>query len=145
MCMLRDLGYDPTSVCLVLKTRRAARAITRRYNELLNPYGIQSTQASLLFAIERGGFKSISDLAEWLCIERSALTRNLSLLRKRGLISSDEAKQGKAHKVHLSGEGQELLKVISPLWVIAQDAVLEELGDKNWDKLQEALTAIGNL
>ncbi|MGH1352491.1 MAG: MarR family winged helix-turn-helix transcriptional regulator [Methyloligellaceae bacterium] len=143
--MLRDLGYDPTSVCLVLKTRRAARAITRRYNALLNPYGIQSIQASLLFAIDRGGFKSISEMADWLSIERSALTRNISLLRERGLICSDENKQGKAQKVILSADGRKLIETISPLWLQAQDAVREEVGEESWDKIQNALAAIGGL
>ncbi len=143
--MLRDLDYDPTSVCLVLKTRQAARTITRRYNELLVPYGIQSTQASLLFVVARGGFDSISELAELLSFERSALTLNISLLRGRGLILSDDPRQGKAQKVQLSEDGLKLLQAISPLWVKAQDTVRIELGDEGWKRAQEALAALGEL
>ncbi len=136
---------DPTQECLVLKTRRAARAITRRYSALLKPYGINSMQASVLFAILRGGFSSISELAEFMAIERSALTRNIALLKEKGLISSEGARQGKAQKVQLSEEGLRLTGLISPLWEKAQDEVREETGQKAWDEIQRSLTVIGKL
>lgn len=139
------LDGDPTRECLVLKTRRAARAITRRYNALLRPFGIQSTQASILFAILRGGFSSISELAEMMAIERSALTRTLALLKDMGLIFADGAKQGKAQKVQLSEEGQLLTERISPLWRQAQDEVRDEVGQEAWDNIQHALGVIGDL
>ena len=139
------LPINPLNICLVLKTRRAARAITKRYNVLLAPYDIQSTQASLLLAISQGNFSSISDLAEVMATERSALTRNIQLLRQRGLIASEGAKQGKAQKVELSEEGLAFVKIITPLWFQAQEGVLEELGQKDWDKVQDALAVLGKL
>lgn len=130
--------------CLVLKTRRAARAITRRYNALLRPHGLQSTQASLLFAISRGGFESIRELAELLAMERSALTRNLRLLHDAGLITSDQRGQGRAQRVRLSAAGDALLTSVLPLWFEAQDAMRAELGDDEWVRAQRALTLIGD-
>ena len=50
--------------CLMVKSRRAARSITRRYNKLARTYDLQATQIGLLFAISAGGFDSISELAE---------------------------------------------------------------------------------
>lgn len=140
-----DLPPNMTDQCMVLKTRKAARAITRRYNVLLKPHGIQSTQASLLYAIAGGGFESISGLAEMMAIERSALTRNLKLLRDAGYINSDHKKRGRAQKVALTDEGEALLKIGIPLWVEAQNTLRAELGEKKWADVQAALTTIGML
>lgn len=141
-----EIGSDsPIDVCLVLKTRRAARAITRRYNTLLKPLGLQCTQASLLFAIARGGFLSIKDLAEQLAIERSAMTRNLRLLQKAGLVNSDEQGQGRAQRVQLTQAGRAMVKTCLPLWHMAQNAVRRELGESQWSDTQNTLTRLGAL
>eukprot|EP00435_Cladocopium_sp_Y103_P078410 s1_g2149.t1 len=134
-----------TDQCMVLKTRRAARAVTRRYNELLKPFGIQSTQASLLSIIYGGGFDSISDLAEKMAIERSALTRNLKVLRDQGYITSDAEGRGRAQKVTLTRAGQRSVEKVAPLWIKAQDELRAELGEREWKKIQAALSTLANV
>lgn len=131
--------------CMVLKARRAARAITRRYNARLRPYGLQSTQAALLFAIARGGFDSISDLAERMAIERSALTRNLRLLREAGLVSTDRSGRGRPQKVTLTDAGDRMLQTLLPLWAEAQEGLRAELGEAEWSRAQATLAVIGDL
>ena len=134
-----------TDQCMVLKTRRAARAVTRRYNELLKPLGIQSTQASLLSSIYAGGFDSISDLADKMAIERSALTRNLKVLRDRGYITSDAEGRGRAQKVKLTKAGQNSVEKVAPLWIKAQDELRAELGTREWSKIQAALSTLASV
>lgn len=134
-----------TDQCMVLKTRRAARAVTRRYNELLKPLGIQSTQASLLSCIYAGGFDSISDLAEKMAIERSALTRNLKVLRDQGYITSDAKGRGRAQKVKLTKAGQNSVEKVGPLWVAAQNELRAELGDREWNRVQAALSTLADI
>lgn len=136
---------DMIEQCMVLKTRRAARAITRRYNALLKPLGIQSTQAYLLSSIYSGGFESISELAEQLAVERSALTRNLKVLREAGYITSDNEGRGRAHKVILTKSGKKTVARVAPLWVKAQKNLQKEIGEKEWDRVQSALTIVGAL
>jgi DNA-binding MarR family transcriptional regulator len=132
-----------TDQCMVVKTRRAARAVTRRYNALLRPLGIQSTQASLLYAIWRGGFGSVSELADRLGVERSALTRNLQLLRAEGLVEPDQEGRGRAQRFSLTDKGQEVLKAGVPLWIKAQKDLRAELGEKTWADAQAALARVG--
>ncbi len=136
---------DMTDHCMVLKTRRAARAVTRRYNTLLKPLGLKSTQAYLLSVIHAGNFESISDLAEHLVIERSALTRNLKVLRDAGLITSDNEGRGRAQKVVLTKAGKKIVENVAPLWIKAQNDLRDELGEREWNRVQAALTAVGDL
>lgn len=144
-CPPSVLPEGMADVCMVLKTRRAARAVTRRYNALLKPFGLQSTQVSLLAAIAKGGFDSVSDLAESMALERSAMLRNLKPLEQAGLIACPQGGQGRAQKFALTRKGEALIVKLVPLWHKAQDDLREALGDKAWRAAQQGLAALGSL
>ncbi|UUX49049.1 MarR family winged helix-turn-helix transcriptional regulator [Nisaea acidiphila] len=137
-------GYMSAN-CLVLKTRRAARSITRRYNRLDLPLDLSAPQILLLFSISGGGFESVSALAERTAIERSALTRNLKVLRKKGLISSEAEGRGRAQRVELTPEGAKCVADFIPIWFEAHDRIKEDLGEEKWNKVQEALQILSDL
>ncbi|WP_374299197.1 MarR family winged helix-turn-helix transcriptional regulator [Ferrovibrio sp.] len=144
-CPPSVLPEGMADVCMVLKTRRAARAVTRRYNALLKPFGLQSTQVSLLAAIAKGGFESVSDLAETMALERSAMLRNLKPLEQAGLIACPQGGQGRAQKFALTRKGEALIVKLVPLWHKAQDDLRKALGDKAWRAAQQGLAALGAL
>ena len=98
----------------------AARAVTRRYDGLLRPYGVTSAQFSLLGGIKRGEGQSVSDLAERNGIDRTSLTRNLDRLERMGLITSAPAAKGNARVCDLTADGEALVAKLVPLWVKAQ-------------------------
>jgi DNA-binding MarR family transcriptional regulator len=108
------------STCLVFNTRMAARAVTRRYDGLLRPYGVTSAQFSLLGGIKRGEGQSVSELAERNGIDRTSLTRNLDRLERMGLITSAPAAKGNARVCDLTADGEALVAKLVPLWVEAQ-------------------------
>ncbi len=144
-CPPSVLPEGMADVCMVLKTRRAARAVTRRYNALLKPFGLQSTQVSLLAAIAKGGFDSVCDLAETMALERSAMLRNLKPLEQAGLIACPQGGQGRAQKFALTRKGEALIVKLVPLWHKAQDDLRKALGDKAWRAAQQGLAALGAL
>jgi DNA-binding MarR family transcriptional regulator len=108
------------STCLVFNTRMAARAVTRRYDGLLRPYGVTSAQFSLMGGIKRGEGQSVSELAERNGIDRTSLTRNLDRLERMGLIISAPAAKGNARVCDLTADGAALVAKLVPLWVEAQ-------------------------
>lgn len=128
-----------TTYCLMVNSRRAARSITRRYNKLAQKHDLQATQLGLLFSIAGGGFSSISELAERTATERSAMTRNLQALRKKGLIQPENEGRGRSQKVSLTEEGERRVEEFIPIWFEAHDKVREELGEEKWNQVQEAL------
>ena len=115
------------TTCLVFNTRMAARAVTRRYDGLLRPYGVTSAQFSLLGGLKHGEGQTVSEIAERNGIDRTSLTRNLDRLEKMGLIVSRPAKKGNARMCELTGEGQVLVEELVPLWVKAQGEMRELL------------------
>lgn len=143
--MYEDMPKDMTEVCMVGKTRRAARAVTRRYNRLLEPFGLKTTQASLIFVIRWSQHDSISEMAAQLGIERSALTRNLKILRDMGLVTRNSEGRGKAQRPELTEEGLKMLKTVIPLWQKAQNDLKEELGEDSWNEIQRSLSRMGKV
>ena len=54
---------DDFSLCMVSNTRMAARAITRRYDGYLRPYGLSATQFSLLGGVSEMAGATVSEIA----------------------------------------------------------------------------------
>ena len=66
--------------------RRAARALSRTYDQALAGVGLKNTQFSVLYALSRTGPAPIGTLAEALVMERTTLTRNLRPLEREGWV-----------------------------------------------------------
>src|SRR5438067_12047807 len=77
---------DVRDTCLCLHLQRAARAMARRFDELLRPAGLTSGQFSLLMSLNRAEPPTIRAVAELLAMDRTTLTTNLKPLERRGLI-----------------------------------------------------------
>ena len=142
MTSLADAARD----CAALRTRMAARSVTRAYNEALRPLGLMATQFSLLAAIKQGAPDSISRLADWLAIERSTLTRNLQVLEKDGLIEVGPEGYRRARVLTLTEAGEAKLAAALPLWRQTQDRLEAKLGKRRWREaralLEELSTAL---
>ena len=80
-------GGRITWQCACFNTRKAARAVTRFYDEMLAPSGLKATQLTVLGAISISGPTRMSELADMLALDKTTLTRNLKLLEADGLIA----------------------------------------------------------
>jgi DNA-binding MarR family transcriptional regulator len=116
---------DDFSLCMVSNARMAARAVTRRYDAYLRPYGLTASQFSLLGAMSMQPGQTVSALAEERGFERTTLTRNLDRLEEMGLVLS--AARGRSRVPALTGKGEALLKDLLPLWRKAQADLRTEL------------------
>ena len=124
---------DDFSQCMVSNSRMAARAITRRYDAYARPFGITSTQFSLLGAIIAARGRTVSQLAEERGFERTTLIRNLDRLEKLGLIESRAAEHGNGRICSLTPKGDETVRQLLPFWRKAQAEIRTELGAENFD------------
>ena len=115
------------ATCLMVNTRMAARAVTRRYDALLRPHALTAAQFALLGGMVRGRGETVTELADRNGIERTGLTRTLNLLEKRGLIASRPADKGNARICDLTEAGAALVAELVPIWVAAQSEMRELL------------------
>ena len=116
---------DDFTQCMVSNSRMAARAITRRYDAYVRPYGVTATQLSLMGGIQMLPGSTVSALADKRGFERTTLTRNLDKLEQMGLVRSAAA--GRARMPELTPRGEALLEQLLPLWRKAQDELRTEL------------------
>ena len=128
--------------CAALRSRMAARSVTRAYDEALRPIGLKVTQFTLLVAIRSAAFHSISEMAEWLALERSTLSRNLQILERRGLVERSDGAGGTARTLAITEEGETMLIDALPLWDAAQKKLKKSIGNESWLAAHKALKSL---
>ena len=131
---------DDFTQCMVSNSRMAARAITRRYDAYVRPYGVTATQLSLMGGIQMLPGSTVSALADKRGFERTTLTRNLDRLEQMGLVTS--AAKGRARVPALTAKGEALLEQLLPLWRKAQDELRTELSSTTFT---DSLTLLNRL
>ncbi|QAY77176.1 MarR family winged helix-turn-helix transcriptional regulator [Sphingosinicella sp. BN140058] len=145
-----EVAHAIRTDCLCFRARRAARVITRAYDEALRPLGIQATQLTLMSAIAAAGESGqpMGRIADILAIDAATLSRNLKLLDKAGLVAiSRHEGDRRVRIVRLTAEGDRVLRASYPLWQQAQAAVVASLGgadarDRLRRQLDEAAEAV---
>ena len=118
--------------CAVLNLRRAARAVTNRYEDEMRALGLKATQFSLLVAAALRGPVNISALADLMVMDRTTLTRNLKPLQKRGLLRVVPGSDRRTRAVTLTAAGEAMLAQALPLWRQAQREVVDGLGEQRF-------------
>src|SRR5882757_7910001 len=92
--------------CLCLHVQRAARALARRFDEVLRPLGITQGQFSLLISLNRPEPPTISSVAHLLAMDRTTLTANLKPLQRRNLLKIAIDKEDKrSRRLSLTAAG----------------------------------------
>jgi DNA-binding MarR family transcriptional regulator len=126
--------------CTCNNLRKAARAVTQYYDEVLRPSGIRATQFSLLAAIKQFGTVSIGALAEEAVMDRTTLTRNLKLLEDEGLVTIAPGADARVREVSLTPVAQEKLAVAIRYWRKAQAEMASRMGTEGVRHLLRSLS-----
>ena len=114
--------------CLCLHAQRAARALSRRFDEAFRPFGITSGQFSLLNSLNRPAPPTIGQVADTLAMDRSTVTANLKPLERMGaVITTVDPQDRRGRRVALTGAGRALLAQTTPVWVAEHARVEDEL------------------
>lgn len=124
-----------TTHCLCTKLRRAARSVTRIYDDALRDLGLNVAQYSLLSHLQRLEQPSISALAEAMGLDRSTLGRNLKVLEGDGLVRVGEGSDMRSRLVLLTDEGLSRFQRGAAAWEEAQAQVALRLGAEKREAL----------
>lgn len=124
--------------CLCLHAQRAARALSRRFDEVFRPLGITSGQFSLLNGLNRPEPPMIGAVAELLVMDRSTVTANLKPLERAGLITvAVDEQDRRGRRVALTDAGRAVLAQATKVWIEEHAALENEIG--NGDALRAGL------
>lgn len=147
MTMRDDLPIEVTREvrdrCLCLHLQRAARAVARRFDEVLRPFGLTNGQFSLLMALNRPHAPRIGDLVPLLAMDRTTLTAAFKPLERRGLarvLVDFEDRRGR--RIEITDAGRDALVAALPVWRETHDEIDALVTSRNLDGLRADLLAL---
>src|SRR6185312_13592739 len=114
--------------CACGRLRRATRALTQLYDDLLAPSGLRVTQFSLLRTLARVGSVKLSDLAAAQLLDRTALSRNLDPLVALGHVEIVRGRDARTKEIAITRKGIAALRTAEPCWTRAQKEVAKRVG-----------------
>jgi DNA-binding MarR family transcriptional regulator len=129
--------------CLCLHVQRAARALARRFDDALRPFGLTNGQFSLMMSLNRPEPPGMASVASLLGMDRTTLTAALKPLRRRGFvrIKPDPADR-RGRLMTLTPRGRRLLARAVPAWRSTHTAVEALLPGGGPDRLRNNLRAV---
>lgn len=137
----KDQADFMDETCVALTLKKATRAVTRRFDELLASSGLRSTQTAILLKLVVGGPLKLTDLANRLVMDKSTMSRNIRPLEELGLIKK-QAVNGKRKHIFITPKGEKILEEVFPLWHKAQNEVLNSIKLQKWEEMSGTLSKI---
>jgi DNA-binding MarR family transcriptional regulator len=134
---LAAMVNEVTRDCLMTRSRRISRVITSLFDEELRPFGVSSSQFSLLVLVAGMDGASRAEIGRANHQERSTSTRNLQLVLDQGWVEERIPEKGRRRSIVISKAGRELLTQAMPAWRAAQVQATQLLGDNGASAIVE--------
>ena len=132
---IRRMDLSSVENCTCFNLRRVTRVITQCFDAELRKYGIRVTQTPILSALQARSGWSMTELSDWLGMERTTLVRNLRPLQREGLIQISSGGQGGHVELAITTKGRAALSKMLPGWRSVQKKVVATLGEKRWSAI----------
>ena len=129
--------------CMCLHAQRAARALARRFDEVLRPVGLTNQQFSLLMALNRPEPPIMAPVAQLLAMDRTTLTAALKPLERRGLLTVEaDPKDQRSRRLRLTEAGHAILLDALPIWRQTHAEIEAALPRLDMEELRASLRAL---
>jgi DNA-binding MarR family transcriptional regulator len=147
MTMRDDLPIQVTREvrdrCVCLHLQRAARAVARRFDEVLRPFGLTNGQFSLLMSLNRPHPPRIGDLVPLLAMDRTTLTAAFKPLERRGLVRVlVDPQDRRGRRIEITDAGRDALAAALPVWRRTHDEVDALVASRDLDGLRADLLSL---
>jgi DNA-binding MarR family transcriptional regulator len=126
-------------VCFCLHLRRTARAVSRIYDQALQPVGIKASQFNVLIAVSSTDPATVPEVAKLLAMDRTTLLRNLRPLSVAGLVQVTAGSGRRPDEILLTVTGQNALNAAIKAWQGAQRQLTQHLGGSQAAQLLQGL------
>jgi DNA-binding MarR family transcriptional regulator len=121
--------------CIAVRVRLINRVVTALYDEMLRPHGLRVSQANILVAVAHGGEVRPAAISRMLRIEKSTLSRDVELMKKKGWLEAEPPSGGRNQKIRVTAAGLKLLEKTHPSWEQAQTEAKLLIGADGVDAL----------
>ena len=132
------------SLCNCFASRKAARLITKLYEERLATVELTSTQFSILVYVDEAGAVSMKDLVEELVMERTSVVRALQPLERDGYLAiGPHEEDARKNVVRLTDDGRRKLAAAMPVWAGAQQEFERRFGGEVASRMRDSAHKMG--
>ena len=131
--------------CTCYRVRKAARALTRLYDDTLANTGLTSTQMSVLVELSRSPNSSVTDLGTRLGMDRTTMSRIVKPMLAKGWVEGPRGQDRRARDLLITSSGEQTLSSAMSGWSHAETIMLRGLGNEKRALLFELLEEIGDL
>ncbi|MBK0398967.1 MarR family transcriptional regulator [Limibaculum sp. M0105] len=129
--------------CLCLHLQRAARAIARRFDDVLRPFGLTNGQFSLLMSLNRPAPPRMKEVAAVLAMDRTTLTAALKPLERRGMLQIEpDENDRRSRRLRLTPQGRAALAAAMPVWRATHEEIDGELAPADPEALRAVLRSL---
>jgi DNA-binding MarR family transcriptional regulator len=142
ICPFMPARIEDTRGCLNFQLRRTARQVGRYYDDALRPLSLRVSQFNVLAVLAQTGPLPVSEIANILGMERSALARNLKPLQRRGLLAVAPGKDRRVRLAALKLAGRRKLEAALPHWSKAQERLVARMGRGGAGRLADSLARL---
>lgn len=123
--------------CYCTGLRMATRKVAALYDAALEPTGINVAQFAVLRNIERRQPVNLTELGRALALDRSTMGRNIRVVEKLGLVTTERGDDQRESVVSLSEHGTAVLRQAEPVWQECQGEIARRIGPERLEALGE--------
>jgi DNA-binding MarR family transcriptional regulator len=124
--------------CVCSRTRMLDRVLSRLFDDSLSPLGVRANQLTVLALLGAMEGLRAADVARYLEMDKSTVSRGLALMRARGWIEESTGPTRASRCLKVTAEGRRLLHETLPLWRSAVEGAREVLGEESVEALRGA-------
>jgi len=132
---LRQVGRE----CIGFRVRMLNRMVTSIYDDALAGVGLKASQFNLLVTTASREDTRPADLAKFLEMDESTLSRNVERMCAKGWLRLVPDEDRRSHLIEITDKGLRLIQKGYPAWQKAQEEVTRRLGSDNVAALRSVL------
>lgn len=127
------MSSTPKVECAFTAVTEASRTTTKFYDLVFQPSGLQATQFFTLLNIHQTGELSQCRFSRENTVAVSTVSRRLSSLRRKGLISLLRLGNHQERVYRLTSEGEKVLRETVPYWLNANRRFRYAMGGEQYE------------
>ena len=135
----------PDLACACATVRRASRLVSQLYGNHLREHDTEPAQMALLMVLDRWPGKSQVALTKMAGMDKTSLSRNLSLLKRKGIVESATVQGQRELGFFLTTAGQRRFKAAKPGWSRAQGELRAAMTAKEWNAMWKTFTTLSRV
>ncbi len=138
----QDANISVQPACICIRLRRATRAVTKLYDDVLAASGLNITQYSLLSSVLKLAPISFGGLAVANKLDRSTLGRNIRVLERKGYVEIEPGDDIRERIVRETPDGRKIMKAGHLLWEESQSDIKDSISLGELDRFLSTLDKI---